>query len=198
MPDTLLTSLVSSCQPRPIRSDCSKRSTSVENVVMHYCDENGFTGGITTDGYNVYKMFERKDSTIPVMPGHMWGASLLKPCRATTAQPVLWIWFLNFIGLSPIIGFVFYQKMNVWMNADGARFRYLVRFGKSLSLYLMSPSLILQPCSWRLFVMLLMNGKLYAITYRMAGLRLIIMPPNGWWSLFAWVRRTICSVVRRR
>lgn len=41
MPDAPLTSPASSCQARPIRRDYSKRSTSVENVVMHYCDESG-------------------------------------------------------------------------------------------------------------------------------------------------------------
>ena len=156
---------------------------------------NGFTGSVTTDSYNVYKLFERKDSSIT-----RYACMTHVRCKFVEVlqNDDRFSEIVNLISelywVNRITRFVSYQKR----SDDSVRFRYLARFGNELNLYLMRLAIMPQLCFWKRFVMPLTNGKLYAAMCTTAGLRLIIMRQSVWWSLSAWDGRTICFAARRR
>ena len=104
---------------------------------------NGFTGSVTTDGYNVYKLFERKDSSIT---SYACMTQVRRKFVEVLQNDDRFSEIVNLISelywVNRITRFVSYQKR----SDDSVRFRYLARFGNELNLYLMRLAIMPQLC----------------------------------------------------
>lgn len=110
---------------------------------MAECFFNGFTGSVTTDGYNVYKLFERKDSSIT---RYACMTHVRRKFVEVLQNDDRFSEIVNLISelywVNRITRFVSYQKR----SDDSVRFRYLARFGNELNLYLMRLAIMPQLC----------------------------------------------------
>lgn len=117
--------------------------TTVAVVVKWPNASLGFTGSVTTDSYNVYKLFERKDSSIT---RYACMTHVRRKFVEVLQNDDRFSEIVNLISelywVNRITRFVSYQKR----SDDSVRFRYLARFGNELNLYLMRLAIMPQLC----------------------------------------------------